>query len=151
LAILLALRWAPARLRAPGSRFRVAVGASVATWIASLVVVQWDWSDAIGGGLLLMAGLTGLFIAWSVLVWGFTLNLLLGIARHDGPVTLDRWIEGYLGAAGEERLARDRLALLERRGIVAIARDKVTITPGKGRLAVRLMTLGTWFFGPQPS
>ena len=113
--------------------------------------MTWDWAGAIGGALLLMAGLIGLFMVWSVLVWGFTLNLLLGLAHQAAPVTQDRWIEGYLGAGGEERFARDRLALLERQGIVTVERDRAAITNGKGRLAAWLIAVGTRFFDPQPS
>ena len=64
-----------------------------------------------GAAVLLSATVLG-FVFWSLIVWGFTLNMLLSIAAADGPITFKEWIQHYLGDDNVGRLTSDRMEIL---------------------------------------
>ena len=152
--LLILLQWGPAAVRRPGRRFLAASALAAAGWVASLAMLSWHWVEALAGLLLCISALYVGFMVWSVLAWGFTLHLLLGLAKADKPLAQSDWVAGYLGPQGADRLGRDRLAMLGARGFVT----PEVPAPAEGGPRVRLnrsrawpMLSGTrlvaWFFG----
>ena len=105
------------RLRNPGSRFKVAVAAGLALLLGSgaMAFVKGyavEPADVCAAILILGGGVLIAFILWSLITWGFTLNMLLELSSVNAPVDLSQWANRYACQDGLRRLTADRLGVL---------------------------------------
>ena len=117
---VLILSHGPWKVSAPGRRFIVAAGATVVTWAGLMAVpAEPALPDVVAGGLLLITALLAGFTVWTLVAWGFTLSMLLTLARAGRPLALDEWVTGYTGGKPIDAFSRDRLGVLLRLGLAA--------------------------------
>ena len=110
--LLVLLGRGPHPFRAPGPRFRIAVlSASVLLffWLSltALAGGTVELIDALAAGAIVGVAAISSFIIWSLLAWGFTLNMLLLLAAEARTISLADWIAGFTGGAGIGRLTTD--------------------------------------------
>jgi hypothetical protein len=146
-AIVLALSHGPLKAAAPGRRFAVAVGLTWAAWLAAMMVVSPDWVDLVTGAMLLATATLAGFTLWTLITWGFTLSMLLALARAGRPLTADEWAFAYTRGKPLEAFARDRLGVLLRLGLAEVRGDEVAMTPRRGRAFVKTVAILRKLFG----
>ena len=54
------------------------------------------WVDAATGLLLLMTATLAVFTLWTLIAWGFTLSMLLALARGGRRLSVEEWAEEYM-------------------------------------------------------
>jgi hypothetical protein len=139
-------------LQRPGLRYRVSVQAAWVVFLTSLVGfalagIPIGTIDYIAGAAIMLSATVLAFIAWSLIAWGFTLSMLLALAKEKRVGGLEDWIRHYTGGADFRRLAADRAAvLLAARLAVVTGEDGYRLTT-LGRVAGRFIALGRWTFG----
>lgn len=145
---VLGLSHGPGKVRPPGRRFMIAAGLTGITWAGLMVVpAAPDPADVVAGGLLVLTALLAGFTLWTLVAWGFTLSLLLTLARADRPQTLDQWVVGYTGGRPLTAFSQDRLGVLFRLGLAEERGGRVVMTPGRGRRFARVVGLLRRVFG----
>lgn len=135
-AWLVALSHGPWKIRAPGRRF-VAAALLTAGGFAVLAAFVGSGSiDVLAGALIVATVLIAGFTAWTLVAWGFTLSMLLALARAGGGLTLDALIAAYTGGLPIETFSGDRLSVLFRLKFAEGDADgRVRATPRGRRLA----------------
>jgi hypothetical protein len=126
------------RLRNPGGRFKAAATAGLALLLGSSAVAfvkgyAVEPADACAAMLILGAGGIIAFILWSLIAWGFTLNMLLELTSANTPVDLLQWADRYAHQDGLRRFTADRLGVLLAVGLVTKSGDghyRATLTGG---------------------
>jgi hypothetical protein len=98
-----------------------------------MVATRPDWVDLVAGGLLLATATLVGFTLWTLVAWGFTVSLLLALARADRPVTADEWALAYTRGKPLGAFARDRLGVLFKLGLAELRDGEVVMTPRRGR------------------
>ena len=138
----------------PGRRFCFAVFGSlilwpVLLWLTDALIPFNDLRlmDLIAGVFVIVTAIFVSFTVWSLLVWGFTLTMLLNLAQQDSAIELEDWINRYGGGEGLETFFRDRMEVLFRYGMAVRNGDKILLTPGRGMLTGRVVRLLKCFFG----
>lgn len=145
---LIALSHGPWTVAAPGRRFLVAAGTAWLTWV--MLVIASRAADVVGvvaGGLLLATATLAGFTLWTLVAWGFTLTMLLMLARAGRPLTEAEWILAYTRGKPLSVFARDRLGVLFKLGLAESRGDRVVMTPRRGRLFARATGLLRGLFG----
>lgn len=146
--LVLTLSHGPWKVRAPGRRFVAAAGITVLSWVGLMFVPDGpDPADVVAGGLLLAGALLAGFTLWTLVAWGFTLTMLLTLARAGRPLTLPEWVAGYTGGKPLAAFARDRLGVLFMLGLAHARDGRVVMTPGRGRPVARVAGLLRLVFG----
>ena len=130
---LLTLSHGPLRVRAPGRRFVAAAAAVWAAWVAAMAAVRPDWVELVTGGLLLATATLAGFTLWTLVAWGFTVSMLLALARAGRPLTADEWVLAYTRGKPLAAFARDRLGVLLKFGLAEVRDGRVVMTPRRGR------------------
>jgi hypothetical protein len=130
---LLALSHGPLKVRAPGKRFVVAVAVVWAAWVAAMIAVRPEWVELAAGGLLLATATLAGFTLWTLVAWGFTVSMLLALARAGRPITADEWALAYTRGKPLDAFARDRLGVLLKLGLAEVRDGQVVMTPRRGR------------------
>jgi hypothetical protein len=135
----------------PGARLRLSVLAGVAVWIAGAAAAAAAGRpptvpDLLAGAAMQGAAAVLCFIPWSLIVWGFTLNMLLALAQAGRPLDLDGWARAYAGDGGLDRIRDDRAALLLAAGFAVRTADSYAITPA-GRTAAAVLRVLRALFG----
>jgi len=138
--LLFALRYAPDRIRSPGARFKYSVVLTLGAYFGVMVLgfllnVELDVLDILAAAAILLSATFLSFIFWSLIVWGFTLNMLLSIAPQEKGANIDEWINAYLGEGNTERLTADRMQILLSARFVEAGHDgsyQLTLTGCKG-------------------
>ena len=100
-----------------------------------------DPVDVLAGALLLFTALLAGFTLWTLVAWGFTLSMLLTLARSDRPLSLEEWIIRYTNGKPLTAFARDRLGVLFRLGLATSREGRVVMTPHRGRFVARIAGL----------
>jgi hypothetical protein len=103
--------------------------------------------DYIAGAAIMLSATVLAFIAWSLVAWGFTLSMLLALAKQKRVGGLDDWIRHYTGGADFRRLAADRAAVLLGTRLAVTVEENVTRLTSLGRVAARFVAIGQWTFG----
>jgi hypothetical protein len=138
----------PWKIAAPGRRFHLAVALLTAGWV---LFHLWDGSynaaDLCASLLIWLTAVLVEFSFWSLLAWGFTISLLLALARAGRPLTFDEWVARYTGGGTSATFAHDRLSLLFRFGFANREGDQVRLTPGWGPPLAWLVGILRWIFG----
>ena len=149
--VLLGLSRGPLRIRAPGRRFAVAWLALFFAWLVVAVALgRPALQDVLAVLFLFAAAVICSLMLWSVLCWGFTLNMLLVLLKLGRADSALAWELAYAGPNGILRLAEDRAGVLLGAGF-AVTRDhgrKLELTP-RGRLAASLAQFASWLFATQ--
>jgi len=146
--ILLALSHGPWKIPAPGRRFIVSAGITSVCWVGFMFLPgSPDLVDVFAGGLLLATGFLAGFTLWTLVAWGFTLSMLLTLARHPCRLTEQEWVHGYTNGKPVEAFARDRLGVLFRLGLAEARTGRVVMTPGRGRRVARVAGVLRRVFG----
>ncbi|MFO0802178.1 MAG: hypothetical protein U0791_03500 [Gemmataceae bacterium] len=147
-AFMLALSHGPWKVAAPGRRFIVAAVLTVGTWIGLIFLPESPNAfDVVAGALLLLTALLAGFTLWTLIAWGFTLSMLLTLARSDRPLSLPEWVAGYTGGKPLTAFARDRLGVLLMLGLATSRDGRVAMTPVRGRWMARIAGLLRSTFG----
>jgi hypothetical protein len=85
------------------------------------------------GVLLLATATLAGFTLWTLVAWGFTVSMLLALARAGRPLTADEWALAYTRGKPLEAFARDRLGVLFKLGLAEVQEGQVVMTPRRGR------------------
>jgi hypothetical protein len=101
--------------------------------------------DVLAGLLVLITIFWIGFSAWCLLVWGFTISMLLRITEQSEAISIDQWIESYSGEKSFVKLTGDRLALILNTGLAHQKGDVIVLTPW-GCAVAKLLNVGIWFF-----
>jgi len=149
--LILLGRTSPA-LRRPGPRYRVSVQAAWLLFVTSLVGfalagIPVAAIDYMAGAAIMLAATVLAFIAWSLIAWGFTLSMLLALAKEKRVAGLADWIGRYTGGADFRRLAADRAAVLLGARLAVMAGEDGYKLTALGRAAARFVAVGQWTFG----
>lgn len=149
--MLLCLSRGPCRITAPGPRFKVATVAVSIGWGAFLL---WDASPALADIVAsLLIWLTALLVGfsfWSLLVWGFTVTLLMRLVEAPRPLRFDEWVAAYTGGGSAETFARDRLSILVGMGLARQEDEYVRLTSGWAVTFARFVGALRRGFGANP-
>jgi hypothetical protein len=149
-AALLALSHGPLRVRAPGKRFVLAAALTWLAWLAAMVAVRPDWVELATGGLLLATATLAGFTLWTLVAWGFTVSILLALARADRPLAVDEWALAYTRGKPLAAFAQDRLGVLLKLGLAEVRDGEVAMTPRRGRAFAKAATVLRKLFGLPP-
>jgi hypothetical protein len=150
-AALVALSLLPRRPLPPGARLRLAAFLGVAAWLAATAAAALAGAppsvpDLLAGAAMQAAAAIVSFILWSLAVWGFTINMLLALARAGGPVSLDDWAALYAGGRGMMEIGENRAGLLlSARFAVRTQDGAYALTQGGHRAAQALRMLRALF------
>lgn len=127
-------------LRSPGRRFRTAVLTVAGVLLIACLALPGprDFSDVLGGVLLLATAIVLCYIFWGLLVWPFTLTLLTVLAKADHPLTLEQWLSACMQGGGSSSFTDNRLRLLFSAGMVVAADDRIVVTQ-TGMVTARLV------------
>lgn len=145
---LLVLSHPPLRIASPGRRFKAAAAAALALWVAASAVIgaaglPTSIFDVLSGAMILVGALMAGFIVWSLIAWGFTLSMLLAIARFDGAVTVDEWSALYARGKSMREICLDRVGVLlafglaKKRGEEVIVSGRISALGAKAVLWLR--------------
>jgi hypothetical protein len=131
---VLVLSHGPLKVTAPGKRFVRAAVLTIVAWVGLMFVPDQPAAvDVIAGGMLVFTALLAGFTLWTLVAWGFTLTMLLTLAKAGRPLTADEWMRGYTGGKPAAAFARDRLGVLLRLGLAEVRGSDVVMVPGRGR------------------
>ncbi|HVL11290.1 MAG TPA: hypothetical protein VM529_01910 [Gemmata sp.] len=144
---LLVLSHGPFKVTAPGRRFVLAAGVVWTAWVATMIAVRPDWVDLVTGALLLATATLAGFTLWTLVAWGFTVSMLLALARADRPLTVDGWALAYTRGKPLAAFAQDRLGVLLKLGLAEVRGGEVVMTPRRGRAFAKAATMLRRLFG----
>ena len=144
---LLAMSHGPLKVRAPGRRFVLAASVVWAAWLFTMIAVRPDWVELVTGALLLATATLAGFTLWTLVAWGFTVSMLLALARADRPLTVDGWALAYTRGKPLAAFAEDRLGVLLKLGLAEIRGGDVVMTPHRGRVFAKAATAFRKLFG----
>jgi len=142
----------PRAFRAPGPRFRAAVLFALLLLLLWLLLIALtsgtvDLIDTVAAVAIVGAAAILSFIAWSLLAWGFTLNMLLVLAAETRAMSLPDWVAGFTRGADIGRLTTDRISVLLGAGFVETAGPQGYVLTPRGGGAARLVQLARSTFG----
>jgi len=121
-AALVLVSIGPARIGRPGLRVPAAVLACAALWAALLAARAGpaaDMSDLVAGAMLLATIALCVYSAWALIVYGFTISMLVVLDDAGAPLPIEDWSRRYGGGLGLEAMLEDRLRVLVGLGLVA--------------------------------
>jgi hypothetical protein len=148
--VLFALSHGPARVTAPGRRFVVATVVTWGAWGTAMIASAPGWVDLSTGALLLATATLAGFTLWTLVAWGFTLSMLLALARAGRPLTGDEWALATTRGRPLGAFTRDRLGLLLELGLARVEGGRVVMTPARGRFVARTARALRLLFGLPP-
>lgn len=143
------------RLRAPALRFKsallIAFALLVAQWLA-LAVLGYTLTllDLLAGFAIIGAAAIIAFIGWSLIVWGFTLNMLLALATQRRIAGLSQWASLYTGGQSIQELTSDRVSVLTGSRLVERLEGDRWRLNARGRVAARLLRILRFAYGLGP-
>jgi hypothetical protein len=137
---LLVLSVLPRRPPLPGARLRLAALAGAILWLAAtglaaLAGTPASGADLVAGAAMQLAAAIVCFILWSLVVWGFTINMLLTLAAAKRPVSLDEWAVLYAGGRGLAEIGENRAGVLLGAGLAVRGKDGAYALTRAGRVA----------------
>lgn len=148
---LIASGWGPPAVRPPGRRFKISVATG---WVGFIVLAMammggegahiLDW---LAGFCILVAMTLATFVVWSLIVWGFTSNMLLTLERSPRPLDLDDWADRYSGGRSIHQICLDRLGVLVMFKLVRVHDNDVRLVAATGRIIAVTSGLFRSLFG----
>lgn len=152
IAVVLVFGGGASRLRAPAQRFKasilIAIGLLMAQWLALALLGQpLNLLDLLAGLTIVGAASIIAFIGWSLIVWGFTLNMLLALAAQRRIASLPQWASLYTGGQSIQELTSDRIGVLTGARLVdRLEGQRWRLNP-RGRVAARLLRVLRFAYG----
>lgn len=140
------------RLRPPAQRFKssilVALGLLVTQWLALALLGQpLNLLDLLAGLAIVGAATIIAFIGWSLIVWGFTLNMLLALAAQRRIASLSQWASLYTGGQSIQELTSDRIGVLTGARLVdQLEGNRWRLNP-RGRAAAHVLRVLRFAYG----
>jgi hypothetical protein len=133
-AVLLLVSHGLTRIGSPGRRFVVATLLTWAVWVMAMIALGPGWVDFTTGLFLLLTTTLAGFTLWTLIAWGFTLSMVLALARCGRPLSIEEWAEEYTRGKSLSAFARDRLGILLVLGLVEVHGERVIMTSTRGRI-----------------
>jgi len=93
-------------------------------------------ADLAAGLLILGCAFMGFMMLWGLLTRGFTLSLLVALAKAERPMSMVELADGYGGGQGASFFADKRITGLRQLGFIREAGDQVRLTAFPGVLSV---------------
>lgn len=152
IAIVLVFGGRVSRLRAPMQRFKssilIAVVFLAIQWLA-LVMLGYPVAllDILAGLAIIGAAAIIAFIGWSLIVWGFTLNMLLVLASRGKIADLPQWASLYTGGQSIHELTTDRIGVLTGARLVDRLEGEVWRLNGRGRVGASILRFLRFAYG----
>jgi hypothetical protein len=137
---LVLLSIGPARIGRIAFRVPAAVLAAAAAWgllLAAFPGRTLDPADLIAGCMILGTAAFCVYSAWALIVYGFTISMLVVLDEADAPLQLEDWARRYGGGRGLEAMLEDRLRVLLGMGLIAREGETVRLSG----------TAAKWFAG----
>ena len=147
--LLLLLSKGPRALRRPGPRLKASILAGVIVWLVLLGVsgkVPGVFDGLAGAAILLAAAILS-FILWSLIAWGFTINMLGVLAKAGRPLGPEAWAAAYSGGKGLDEICRDRMGLVLGSGFACEIAPSVYRITRAGRLFAMGLRLARALYG----
>ncbi len=145
--LVVLLSHGPWKVSHPGRRFLVATLAIGVGWALAMCVMSPRWVELLTGGLLLATATLVAFTCWTLIAWGFTLSMLLALARAECPLQEQYWVQRYTGGRPLEALTRDRLGLLVKLGLARVDDGELILNLPRGRWLAQITMLLRQLFG----
>jgi hypothetical protein len=149
--LLLILGWGPTAWRPPGRRFKTSVVAGWILWVVICLVLPRSTSapllDWLAGAAVLVAATLLTINAWSLAVYGVTLNMLVTLANSNTPLDPDEWAGRFSGGHSVNQICLDRLGHLFFFGLACRQADTVHLVPRSGPAAVAILKAVNFIFG----
>lgn len=155
IAVVLIFGGGVSRLRAPAQRFKssilIALALLAGQWLALVPLgYQVALLDVLAGLAIVGAAAIIAFIGWSLIVWGFTLNMLLALAAQRRVAGMSQWASLYTGGQSIHALTRDRIGVLTGARLVdRLEGDRWRLNT-RGRVAARLLRVLRFAYGLGP-
>lgn len=143
------------RLRAPAQRFKASILIALGLLIAQCLALALQGQpltpiDLLAGFAVVGAAAIVAFIGWSLIVWGFTLNMLLALAAQGRIAGLSQWASLYTGGQSIQELTSDRIGVLTGARLVdRLEGNRWRLNP-RGRVAARLLRVLRFAYGLGP-
>lgn len=152
IAVVLVFGGHASRLRAPGPRYKsavlIALGLLMIQWLAlTLLGRPPKLLDLLAGVAVVGAAAIIAFIGWSLIVWGFTLNMLLALAAQGRIAGLPQWASLYTGGQTIQELTSDRIGVLTGARLVERLEGDRWRLNARGRVAARLLRALRFAYG----
>ncbi|HVA40073.1 MAG TPA: hypothetical protein VNF49_05375 [Candidatus Binataceae bacterium] len=143
---LSALSRGPVRVRSGALRIGAAASASLLLWSA-LIVAWLAWrpeakllaGDAAAGVLFIAAAALATYSAWALVAFGYTISMLVDIARVGKPVTTLGWAAAYGHGRGLRAMFEDRLRVLLAMGLVRAEGGGVSLRGASARMFAKFV------------
>ena len=120
-----------------GQRFWAAMGTAVALWVVMIVWIAADTTrsahaemmfDLIAGAaVLLTAGLV-VYSFWALASFGFTILMLVCLAKKGKPLSLDAWADAYGHEHSMRAFTQDRITVLVGMGLAEEHEGRIRLT-----------------------
>ena len=117
------------------ARMGGSVALSVLAWIALLMAHPALLGDGaaspgdVAAGLLLIAtAALAVYSAWALIAYGYTISMLVDIARERRPQTSSEWAAAYAQGKGLRAMFEDRLRVVLGFGLVRTRGDDVRLS-----------------------
>ena len=144
--VLIALSHPPLRINSAGLRIGAAAVVSLLLW-AGLLLAGHVWRPAsvllmgdVAAGVLFMAtAALATYSAWALVAFGYTLSMLVDIARTGKPVTTAEWKAAYGTNHGLRAMFEDRLRVLLGFGFVQTKGNGISLSGAFGRVFAKLV------------
>jgi hypothetical protein len=135
-----------APLRSEKGIFLYHFGSAVITGLTAVVAAFMDPAEFGLAGCVLVLSAHGIYSLsflelWSLAQGGYSLSIIAGIAQADATGTEPDF--SCLAAIGVAKQA-DRVAALERLGLITIIGEQINLTPRGGAIAAALHALRRW-------
>lgn len=139
-----------------GRRFYGALAVTTAFWLFLLIVryptlrqLTVVFPDVVAGSLFYVTAVTGIFSAWSLLAYGYTVSVLDAAASFDGSFDRERWLRRYGGGRGLEGFFEDRLRVLLGFRLIKVSDSDVGLRGRCAKSFGKLVLCGMkWFHVP---
>lgn len=158
--IILLLSHGLLRIKSAKSRFIYAIVFCLLVWVVGLIfwVLKLDqnapvdfYADLFTGAAILLTGIIGWGILWSIVCWGFTASLALALASIDQPASFEMWLDAYGGGSNIEDFTVDRLSVLLSLDLAKRNEDLIFISGKAGHYIALIVVILRCFYGIKDS
>jgi hypothetical protein len=120
--LLVALRGGPLAVRRPAPRIKASIVVAWAAWLVGGMIAAYNgyavnMADWLAGAAILIAMTLAMHVVWSIVVWGFSLNLLVTLVGSSGRLDSRSWADAYSGGRSDRQICLDRIGVLTMFGV----------------------------------
>lgn len=134
-----------------GQTFLLALGITLFFWGVGVITAATYYTNQfilhlITSTMLITGGLLVAFTLWSIVVWGFTVSLLLALNRVNKKATSNSWINNFTDGEGLTKFSNDRLGVLIK--LKLLNSQSLDMHPTRlGRIVAFTVTVARVIFG----